>query len=242
MHCKKLATGERMQFKGWTGMPRCYAHPGGSAQCAAFSTAAAGVWLHAVSLAEEYEKRNRELRKVRRFLREKSQKTTFEINLQQTFDLFLEEAERVTEDVRSYGSLLDARECEESGSFCHGDYQHHNLLCQNTTSVINFEKCALDSQMRDLYLFLRKLLEKTNWSVPLARGLLDVYGRISPLSAVDYLQLYYRFAYPEKFWKIVNFYYNSRKVWIPGRHMEKLERLLIQQGVKKAFLEQTFSL
>ena len=172
----------------------------------------------------------------------KSQKTTFEINLQQTFDLFLEEAERVTEDVRSYGSLLDARECEESGSFCHGDYQHHNLLCQNTTSVINFEKCALDSQMRDLYLFLRKLLEKTNWSVPLARGLLDVYGRISPLSAVDYLQLYYRFAYPEKFWKIVNFYYNSRKVWIPGRHMEKLERLLIQQGVKKAFLEQTFSL
>ena len=55
--------------------------------------------LHAVSLAEEYEKRNRELRKVRRFLREKSQKTTFEINLQQTFDLFLEEAERVTEDV-----------------------------------------------------------------------------------------------------------------------------------------------
>ena len=42
--------------------------------------------------------------------------------------------------------------------------------------------------------------------------------------------------------KIVNFYYNSRKVWIPGRHMEKLERLLIQQGVKKAFLEQTFSL
>ena len=80
--------------------------------------------LHAVSLAEEYEKRNRELRKVRRFLREKSQKTTFEINLQQTFDLFLEEAERVTEDVRSYGSLLDARECEESGSFCHGDYQH----------------------------------------------------------------------------------------------------------------------
>ncbi|MBD9155668.1 MAG: CotS family spore coat protein, partial [Lachnospiraceae bacterium] len=53
---------------------------------------------------------------------------------------------------------------------------------------------------------------------------------------------YYRFAYPEKFWKIVNFYYNSRKVWIPGRHMEKLERLLIQQGVKKAFLEQTFSL
>ena len=44
MHCKKLAAGKRMQFKGWTGMSGCHAHPGGSAQRAAFSTAAAGVW------------------------------------------------------------------------------------------------------------------------------------------------------------------------------------------------------
>lgn len=41
---KSWPPGKRMQFKGWTGMPGCYAHPGGSAQCAAFSTAAAGVW------------------------------------------------------------------------------------------------------------------------------------------------------------------------------------------------------
>lgn len=88
MHCKKLATGKRMQFKGWTGMSGCHAHPGGSAQRAAFPQLQQEYGLHAVSLAEEYEKRNRELRKVRRFLREKSQKTTFEINLQQTFDLF----------------------------------------------------------------------------------------------------------------------------------------------------------
>ncbi len=183
----------------------------------------------------------RELRKVRRFLREKGQKTTFEINLQQTFDLFLEEAERVTEDVRSYGSLLDARECEESGSFCHGDYQHHNLLCQNTTSVINFEKCALDSQMRDLYLFLRKLLEKTNWSVPLARGLLDVYGRISPLSAVDYLQLYYRFAYPEKFWKIVNFTTIVGKYGYLEGTWKNWSGCLFSRVRKRLSLEQTFS-
>ncbi|MDO4292842.1 MAG: phosphotransferase [Eubacteriales bacterium] len=197
--------------------------------------------LRAAGLAEEYEKRNRELRKVRRFLRDKGQKSAFEIFLQQSFDPFLEEACRVTEEVKAYGSLLDASACEEAGSFCHGDYQHHNLMCGGGIFPVNFEKYALDSQMRDLYQFLRKLLEKTGWSVPLARGLLDVYNRENRLSAADWLQLYYRFSYPEKFWKIVNYYYNSGKAWIPGRHMEKLDRLLAQKTAKTAFLEQTFS-
>lgn len=198
--------------------------------------------LRAVGLGAEYEKRNRELRKVRRYLKEKGQKTVFEIYLQQNFDVFYEEALRVTEDVKAYGSVLDAGAYEADGCFCHGDYQHHNLMCADRMTVVNFEKFTLDCQMRDLYLFLRKLLEKSNWSVPLARGLLDVYDREKKLTAADMLQLYYRFAYPEKFWKIVNFYFNSQKSWIPGRNMEKLEKLLAQKNGKKAFLEQTFSL
>lgn len=197
--------------------------------------------MHAQSLSAEYEKRNRELRKVRKFLRDKGQKTTFEIYLQQNFDIFFEEALRVAEEVKAYGNILSAQDYEREGTFCHGDFQHHNLLCSGGISIINFEKAALDCQMRDLYLFLRKLLEKTNWTAPLARGLLDVYGKEKKLTAQDTLQLYYRFAYPEKFWKIVNFYYNSGKAWIPGRNMEKLEKILAQKDVKKAFLEQTFS-
>ena len=198
--------------------------------------------IRAQSLLEEYEKRNRELRRVRKFLREKGQKTAFEICLQQNFDGFWEEALRVTEEVRAYKEVLCAKEDEREGTFFHGDFQHHNLLFSGGASIINFEKFGLGCQMRDLYLFLRKLLEKTNWSVPLARGLLDVYGREKKLTAADVLQLYYRFAYPEKFWKIANFYYNSGKAWIPGRNMEKLEKLVDLRKAKNAFLEQTFSL
>ncbi len=198
--------------------------------------------LRAQSLLEDYEKRNRELRKVRKFLREKGQKTAFEIYLQQNFDVFWEEALRVTEEVKAYGEVLGSAAYTEGGTFCHGDFQHHNVLCGETLNVTNFEKFTLDCQMRDLYLFLRKLLEKTNWSAPIARGLLDVYGKAKKLTAADMLQLYYRFAYPEKFWKIVNFYYNSGKAWIPGKNMEKLQKLLELRPLQKAFLEQTFSL
>ena len=87
--------------------------------------------------------------------------------------------------------------------------------------IINFEKCMRDDPVRDLYLLLRKLLEKSNWSVSLGRDLLSAYEEERPLQAISRIDLYYRMAYPEKFWKIANFYYNSGKAWIPERNGEK---------------------
>ena len=92
------------------------------------------------------------------------------------------------------------------------DYQHHNILVTDgQMAVINFEKFVLDQPSRDLYLFMRKILEKSNWTVSAGERLLKAYVQIRPLSAAERINLYYRFAYPEKFWKIVNFYYNSAK-------------------------------
>ncbi|MCX4339133.1 MAG: CotS family spore coat protein [Lachnospiraceae bacterium] len=190
------------------------------------------------NMESEYEKHNRELKKVRKFLREKSQKTEFEIYLMKHYDYFLDIALQITGDLRYYAYG------ENSYAFpivCHGDYQYHNIIQTDEGSVlVNFEKCVRDYPVRDLYLFMRKLLEKNNWSQALGDLLLTGYNGVRPLNEGDYRQLYLRFAYPEKFWKIVNFYYNSGKAWIPGRNMEKLEKLFAQEREKKLFLKSLF--
>ena len=66
---------------------------------------------------------------------------------------------------------------------------------------------------------------------------MDVYDKVRPMDGTEYRQLYYRLAYPEKFWKIVNFYYNSGKAWIPGKNLEKLMKVTEQEKDKQAFLE-----
>ncbi len=187
----------------------------------------------------EYEKHNRELKKVRKFLRAKGQKSWFEICLQQTFDLFLEQALMITEDWNQYSHLQkDQPECS---CLCHGDYQYHNIIrSEKDWNIINFEKYIRDNPIRDLYLLLRKLLEKSNWSIPLGTELITAYEEIRPISAYSRIDLYYRLAYPEKFWKIANFYYNSGKAWIPGRNLEKLDKLLEQETQKQYFLDSVF--
>ena len=195
-------------------------------------------------IEKEYEKHNKELKKVRRFLREKSQKTAFEIYLMEHYDYFFDIALQVTGEMHYY--IYDGKTKKQDGFpefsiVCHGDYQYHNIIqTADGMALINFEKCVRDNPVRDLYLFMRKLLEKNNWSLTLGDTLLCAYNEEKTLSENDYMQLYYRFAYPEKFWKIVNFYYNSGKAWIPGRNMEKLEKLLAQEKVKQEFLETIF--
>lgn len=187
---------------------------------------------------KEYEKHNRELRRVRKYLKEKSQKTNFEIYLLNHYDYFYNIALQVTEEVRFYLMEAKSGEQKEPCIICHGDYQYHNLLLQNgQMAVVNFEKCLWDNPVRDLYLFMRKLMEKSNWSQELSDLLLNSYNQERQMDQADYAQLYYRFSYPEKFWKIVNFYYNTGKAWIPGRNMEKLEKLMEQEKEKQLFLE-----
>lgn len=191
----------------------------------------------------EYDKHNKELRKVRRFLRARSQKTDFELFLLNCYDAFLEKAIQTTEELKSYDMEKESGYILTQGYVCHGDYQYHNLLRNDEQiAVINFEKCIRDNPVRDLYLFSRKLLEKNNWNIEMGKELIAVYQKENPLSAHDYVQLYYRFAYPEKFWKIVNFYFNSGKAWIPEKNTEKLKRVIEGEQNKQDFLDSIFSM
>lgn len=185
-------------------------------------------------VCQEFYKHNKELRKVRKYLKDRSQKTDFEIALLSTYDYFLNLALQVTEEMEQ----AEAESAQEEYYVCHGDYQHHNIIVSGEEMyIINFEKCLYDRPVRDLYLFMRKLLEKSGWSKETGFGLISAYEKNRPMEKEEHRQLYYRLAYPEKFWKIVNFYYNSGKAWIPDKNMEKLLRVTEQEKSKQMFLE-----
>lgn len=183
----------------------------------------------------ELEKHTKELRKVRKFLTKRSQKNTFELALLKNYDFFYEKACKVWEE----GKLFFAgAQNMWFGYLCHGDMQHHNaLLNENQVYFLNFEKYCQENPTKDLVLFLRKIMEKNNWSLQIGQQVLEWYQKERPLAKEEWMGMYYRLAYPEKFWKIVNFYYNSGKSWIPERNGEKLDKLLTQESQKEIFLE-----
>lgn len=64
----------------------------------------------------------------------------------------------------------------------------------------------MDIRLVDLYGFMRKLMEKYDWDIKLGYLMLREYDRVNTLSSQDIKILGAMFAYPEKFWKILNYY------------------------------------
>lgn len=197
--------------------------------------------LEKLPLLREYEKHNAELRKVRRYLREKGQKSEFEMYLRTHYDYFYNQAVTAMEMLQKEDLGIWFSHMKENHQLCHGDYQYHNILIEQPHCyIINFEKLTADNPIRDVYLFVRKLLEKNNWDMELGKQLLGTYNEERNLRKEDLLQLKYRLLYPEKFWKIVNFYYNSSKAWISCKNGEKLEKLLEQEEAKQLLIQKMF--
>ncbi len=180
---------------------------------------------------------NKELKKVRSFIRNKKNKTEFELCFLQYFTMFYEKGVCVQEALArpEYEALQSRAEAE--GQYRHGEYSHHNVLfTAKGIATVNFEHYMKDIQIGDLIHFLRKIMEKYDWDETLGCGLLEAYDHVRPLTATELCYLAYRLAYPEKFWKLTNRYYNVNKAWISGRNTAKLVRLVAQETKKEYFV------
>ena len=110
------------------------------------------------------------------------------------------------------------------------------ILNRKYTAVVNFDKMHYDIQVKDLYQFLRKVLEKNNWDSSLGTMIMDTYLSVRTLSEEERRVLYAMLTFPEKFWKISNRYYNSRKSWISSVNYDKLCRFKKTEGQRQDFL------
>jgi CotS family spore coat protein len=194
------------------------------------------------SLRDTYLGHNRELRKIRRFIYEKGVSGRFE-------EIFLSGVEQHLKKGEEALSALEASAYEQlreesitRGAVCHGEYHQHNVyITKDGMTAVNFGHWNFDIQIADLYRFLRKIMEKYNWDPVLARRLLKIYHEENPISRELWENLRIRFCYPEKFWKLSDYYYTHKKSWISEKNVEKLKTVVRQMPIWEEFTETTFS-
>lgn len=195
------------------------------------------------TLSHQFSRRTRELNKTRTFIRERSQKSEFENFYLSCFSHFYDQAVAAGEKSRMQSELDLYESVKRDGAVCHGDYTYHNLIyAAGDMAVINFEHFTNDTQIRDLGNFCRKVCEKNNWNIEIGRILLDGYTKVRMLSDAEWENLSLRLFYPEKFWKITNHYYNSRKAFHPEKSTEKLSALIESENRKLLFLKELFQI
>ena len=178
---------------------------------------------------------NREMQRVRTYMRKRASKSEFDYLYLSTFDLFYSQGIEVQKSLEAYENDFKGQKI----SYCHGSYNQHNILiCKDKIATVNFDHFAVDNPLIDLYTFLRKAMEKNDYQPELLFRLIDTYQKDIPLSKLELRYLYYLLWYPEKFWKISNQYNNMNKAWIAPKTYEKLSTIIAQEELKKRLLKE----
>lgn len=188
-------------------------------------------------LMEDFDKKTKEMVRVRNYIRRLPDKDEFELKYLKHFDSFYKQTLLIKEflDESCLENLM--KQQVEKGMLIHGDCNHHNiLLCPDGAAIINFEHIGPHLQVKDLYLYMRKVLEKNDWSYEVGCNMLSAYQAVLPLTREERLYLYARFLYPEKYWKVANGYLNQRKALPARRQLVKLLHAVVIEEKRQLFL------
>jgi spore coat protein I len=194
-------------------------------------------------VSELLERRNKELRRVRAYIRSKKQKSLFEQNFLAQFDVQFSLAEEAAAMFNQAGYERYYNQEVDAGSMLHGNFTHHSvlLLPEGGMAVTGFEKAVTGIRIQDFYLLFRKIMEKWDWDISLGEDMLEAYQRIRPIPKEEWQLLKLLLVYPEKFWKVANQYYNNRKSWIPEKNMQKLLQTMEQADKKEENIKKLFT-
>ena len=190
------------------------------------------------NILEEMQRRIRELRTIRNYAAHKKQKNDFDRKYLEVYSRYNEDGNRAMDILRDMDYSTIYEQCCKEKYLCHGDYNQHNLiLYKDRMALVRFDHMHCEMQAYDLYVFMRKVLEKNRWNTGFGMAMLDAYMQVLPL---DYRQMrcFYGFMlYPEKFWKIVNRYQNTRKSWMSAQNMAKLDKVIQEQEARDYFIQ-----
>lgn len=179
------------------------------------------------------ERRNRELQRVRNYIRKKPSKSEFEYLYLSCFDQYYNQGWQVHTAMKEDPELKQYARL----SYCHGTYNQHNvLILKDGMATVNFDHYSVDHPITDLYTFIRKAMEKNEYQMELLVRLLETYTTKYPFEKQDYRLLYYLLWFPEKFWKISNQYNNMNKAWTSPKMQEKLQTVIEQECKKQKLL------
>ncbi len=189
-----------------------------------------------IPLAEQFIKRTRELKRVRSYIREKKQKSEFEVYYLKLCDGYYEQAQAAEEYIKASAVT------EPRFGLIHGNYNYHSLLTDNSTRevcfvVTSFDKAGFGQQISDFYYLLRKTMEKNDWNQLLGYQMIQRYLDKRTNPEEELLLLRAQVLFPEKFWKIANYYYNNRKTWIPEKNIRKLFSNHDREPLKADFIK-----
>lgn len=191
---------------------------------------------------------SKEIKRVYKYILEKKKKNKFEVDFLNVYSIFKNQGDEALDIIDSFEFEKVFSKCINENIVYHGEYNQHNIINfmngdrELESAITGFDKAGIGIQILDLYQFIRKCMEKNDWNRELGKEIIDIY--INERAIKNYCVSSYELkillsllVFPDKLWKIADYYYNRRKTWMSARLEEKLEKIKSQESARGEFIE-----
>lgn len=183
-----------------------------------------------------FQKRLDEIKKLKKIA--KKGRSKFDYLFLDCYDYFYELGDDAIRSLNNstYTKLVEeARNC---GIICHHDFTHHNIVCgEDKVFLTNFDFCCLELKVYDIANLLRRKMRKCDWDIAQAGVILDKYSEIEHISKEEFVIMKIILQFPQKLWRVVNKYYNSKRGWSEKSYVLKLQEVVDEIKYHKPFIE-----
>ncbi len=182
-------------------------------------------------------KRSDELLKLKKIA--KKGKNRFDYLYMKNVDFFIERSLSSLRIIDSPAYTRIVEIAEKDRGICHRDYSYHNLLFdrEGNLHIHNFDYCCFEIRVYDLVSFLRKIMSECNWNVDVAMDVISWYDTVNKLSKDELRIIAALMEYPQKFWRIANRYYNSRRTRPETGFYNKLSDVISEKEFYRDYIK-----
>ncbi len=164
-------------------------------------------------------------------------KSRFDQLFLQYVDYFIELGEKASQELESSDYALITERTRKEGLFCHHDYTHHNILMEGEKVIVtNFDYCCHELRVYDIANFIRRKMRKCDWDISKTELIIQSYNSVETLNSEELAVMKIILQFPQKFWRVVNRYYNSRRSWSEKSFIMRLQEVIDEVEPLNTFL------
>ncbi len=183
-----------------------------------------------------FSKRLDDIKKMRK--QAKKGKGRFDQLFLQYADRFITAGEKASEELAASAYVELAARTWDRKSFCHHDYTHHNIILNGgRVTIINFDYCCYELRVYDVANLIRRKMRKCDWDISKTGLIIQSYCDVEPLSREELEVMKIILQFPQKFWRVVNRYYNSRRSWSEKSYVNRLQEVIDEMGPFESFIK-----
>lgn len=190
-------------------------------------------------LPTQLEKRRVELAKIKRRIQRQGSYDAVDIMVLGHYEDYMNRALLAQTLLSQSNYKEQMARAEATHCFCHGSFKGERLRLDGTGQihVSGFENCTSDVQLMDLAAYLKRYMKKTAGDEAGVQGMLCAYQKYNPLGQEEMLLLQALTAYPEKFLRLMNEFYNKRKACVSPAMQERLHSTIADEEKSNILLE-----